>query len=220
MDGSNFDTLVQSLSTAGSRRRALAGLLVGSLGFLSWATAEDGIAHDAIPACKKKSGRQKKRCLKKARKHNASHPNDVPPCAATCQGCCDASGVCRECCVTADCPVPACQSCQNGACVPANQGQICDTSGISGDPVRCCAGACPNPVCHPDGYTGPPCTVLEECAGVICCNQQAVICESEAGEQCFCNPVSGQGTPCGSDADCDDNATATACICGTCQDPP
>jgi hypothetical protein len=34
MDGSRFDAVARTLTTAGSRRRAVAGVLAGALGFL------------------------------------------------------------------------------------------------------------------------------------------------------------------------------------------
>jgi hypothetical protein len=202
MDADRFDTLSRTLSQTPSRRgalRLLAGFTVG--GLLSLGVTETE-AHDARPACKKKSGKQKKKCLKKARKHNAAHLRETPPQAT---------------CATA-CAVPACQRCQNGTCVAANQGQPCANSATSGEPVRCCDGACPDPACTPSGYTGQPCTLFEHCAGVTCCSKEPVLCENAAGMECFC-PVPGPGEPCGSDADCNNGSPARACICGTCQEP-
>src|SRR5687767_1929496 len=79
MDDFRFDSLARSLGTASSRRRALGGLLAGTLGVLGWQDQDDAVAHDLKAKCKKKSGEAKKRCLKKARKHNAQHANETPP---------------------------------------------------------------------------------------------------------------------------------------------
>src|SRR5688572_25780521 len=73
MDGSHFDTLSRTFSTTGSRRRALGGLLLGALGLLNGGGAEDAAAHNLKAKCKKKSGEAKKKCLKKAKKHAATH---------------------------------------------------------------------------------------------------------------------------------------------------
>ena len=86
MDGSHFDRLTRSLPLASSRRRAVAGLFLGSLGLRSWRNAKDADAHDLLTACKKKSGKQKKKCLKKAKAHNAQHAAEppAPPCIGRC----------------------------------------------------------------------------------------------------------------------------------------
>ena len=71
MDADRFDTLTRSLTTVGSRRRALALTLGGALAPLLGRGETD--AHNVLKKCKKKSGKQKKMCLKKAKKHNATH---------------------------------------------------------------------------------------------------------------------------------------------------
>ena len=79
MDATRFDTLVRSLSAVGSRRRAVAlalGAAIGLRGLLDRETVE---AHNALTACKKKSGKARRKCLKKAKKHNASHTTDGGP---------------------------------------------------------------------------------------------------------------------------------------------
>ena len=61
----------RSLPAAPSRRaalRLLAGLALGPLG--PWRVAD---AHDALPGCRKKKGKKRKKCLKRARAHNARH---------------------------------------------------------------------------------------------------------------------------------------------------
>jgi hypothetical protein len=63
MDGIRFDALARSLTTAGSRRRALSGLLAGALGLLG-SRAEPAAAKKKkpCPPCKK---RKKGKCKKK-----------------------------------------------------------------------------------------------------------------------------------------------------------
>jgi hypothetical protein len=79
MDSNRFD----ALSVSGSRRCALALALSAALAPLfAW---EDAAAHNPLKSCKKKSGKQKKACLKKAKAHNAQHaaePAPLPPPAA------------------------------------------------------------------------------------------------------------------------------------------
>ena len=79
MGDSRFDVLAHSLITAGSRRRTLGGLLLGSLGLLDHERSENAAAHDPSKKCKEKSGEAKKKCLKKAKKHQAEHAAEVPP---------------------------------------------------------------------------------------------------------------------------------------------
>jgi hypothetical protein len=73
MDDSRFDTLARTLGTAGSRRRALGGLLAGTLGILGWNGGDESAAHDLKAKCRKESGEAKKKCLKKVKKHKAEH---------------------------------------------------------------------------------------------------------------------------------------------------
>ena len=136
-------------------------------------------------------------------------------CAAAGLGAKCCHGTCQACCETTDCPAPQCQSCQNGTCVAANAGQICGTSTSSGSAIRCCNGSCLDRVCVPVGASGRSCTPPDNCGDVNCCSHHPSIC---VVDQCNC-PPSLPGESCGSDADCASNATAKACICGTCQAP-
>jgi hypothetical protein len=80
MDNARFDTLTRSLTNAHSRRGALGGLLAGALTLLG-ERSEEAQAHNPLKACKKKSGDAKRKCIKKAKKHNAQHAAEatVPP---------------------------------------------------------------------------------------------------------------------------------------------
>jgi hypothetical protein len=109
MEADRFDTLSRTLSAAPSRRTALR-LLAGSVfGSLVTLTHDDAAAHDALLECKKKKGKQKKKCLKKAKAHNGAHTTPAPPgcirsCAGKtcgsdgCSGSCGTCGIGSECC--------------------------------------------------------------------------------------------------------------------------
>ena len=79
MDSVRFDILSRTLSTSPSRRIALRLLTGSALSLLGWHAVEDTTAHNALTACKKKSGKAKKKCLKKAKAHNATHTVAVSP---------------------------------------------------------------------------------------------------------------------------------------------
>ena len=92
MDEIRFDSLTRSLTTAGSRRRALVATLGGTLGLLGWQGGDDTAAHNPSKGCKKKSGKAKKKCLKQAKAHNATHtvaaaPPPPNPCDVCPSGC-------------------------------------------------------------------------------------------------------------------------------------
>ena len=72
MDGFRFDTLTRSLGDPHSRRGALR-LVAVAVGVLGWQNGEQVAgAHDALLTCKKLKGDKKKKCVKKAKKHNAA----------------------------------------------------------------------------------------------------------------------------------------------------
>jgi hypothetical protein len=140
MDERRFDTL--TLSLAGSRRRALGGVLAAALGLLRATEAEDAAAHDLTSKCKRKSGEQKKTCLKRARKHNASHSTLTCPAGQRpCRGACLSVLIC---CDESDCAGG--RTCQQGTCAcPAEKPQVCPGSTIC---QQCCTVA----DCRPDPY--------------------------------------------------------------------
>jgi hypothetical protein len=82
MDGDRFDQLLRSLAERPSRRAALR-LLVGSiLGNLVLLTVTETEAHDKLKKCKKIDDKDKrKKCVKKAKKHNATHTTQPSACA-------------------------------------------------------------------------------------------------------------------------------------------
>jgi hypothetical protein len=109
MDADRFATFLRSLSSMDSGRRTLLTTLGAAIGLHRFFILEAVEAHNALTACKKKSGKQKKRCLKKARAHNATHTvappaedrTPVDPCAG----------------VTCGAVPHGMSACQNGVCV-------------------------------------------------------------------------------------------------------
>jgi hypothetical protein len=88
MDADRFDALARSLIGTGSRRHALVLALSGVLTVLL--AREHAAAHDLFKKCKKKSGKQKKACVKKAKKHAAQHTDESPTCETGFTRCGDA----------------------------------------------------------------------------------------------------------------------------------
>ena len=201
MNASQFDTLVKTLPTRQSRRhlarRALAALVSGGLGLLG--------AHPAAA------------CVGKGEACGTGHGR----CCGSLRCC---NGRCRTCCNRGDCPVPDCQRCSaKGMCRPARQGRPCGTSQTSGATIRCCEGKCRDRPCIPSGSTSVPCDGTDgsdECATVNCCvAEQPAVCPPASEVECFC-PFAEPNQSCGSDNDCGQAGTSTACICGRCQVPP
>jgi hypothetical protein len=115
MDSARFDSLTRTLTAAGSRRQALA-TLAGSLGLLGWHGRDDAAAHNALKKCKKKSGKQKKACIKKAKAHNATHTVAAPAPSGT-SGCTPNCSGGRNC---------GSNGCSGGSCGTCASGQRCD----------------------------------------------------------------------------------------------
>ena len=182
MDGSRFDSLTRSLSVAISRRRAVGGLLSGSLSMLGWGSAPDAAAHDLLPRCKKKSGKQKKKCLKKARAHNATHVTQTPPgCIPNCagkncgpDGCGSTCGSCNDGTCTAGTCVcrPGEEVCQ-GRCVPK-----CGSLQVRRPGCTCCGGLSAS--CSPGSH--PCCS--NRCSSSGFCEGRSVGEVCDFNEQC------------------------------------
>lgn len=177
MGPTRFDELLQSLSAFPSRRaamRLLGGLVLGGpLALGTWAAS----AHTTLKRCKKIEDKTKrKKCVKKARKHNAQHAADTVP----------------ECRRPEDCPAPQepCRvaSCSGGRCgiEPLSGGSI--TCGIgacqrtvaqcsNGEQQQCVPGAPSSEICNGidddcDGLIdvgAPPCPVGQRCERGGCC---------------------------------------------------
>jgi len=190
MDGSHFDALTRALSTAGSRRRALGGLLAGALGVLRWPEQEETQAHNALEACKKKSGKAKKKCVKKARKHNATHVVPTSPPAVVCTPSCAACEVCVNGACQAASDDTACNSngrCLKGICNPrptcAGAGADCGTN-----KSECCSGGCVTTASSFDscvaGTIGSPCRDTVDCVSHICVGYRCAQGTRPDGDSC------------------------------------
>ena len=190
MDGSHFDTLTRSLITASSRRRALAGLLLGSLGLLG-SRAEEAAAKN----CRKiKNRKKRKKCLKKAKSTQSCTPScggkacgddgcggSCGPCfRGSCQGgvcvcpsgqeVCD--GVCLDACDPGEVRVPF--TC--GCCATQSQGCVRDSDCCSNDCdfMKGCQG-------H-DGFEA--CTFDEQCSSGACEAGKCLCGAETCGNQC------------------------------------
>ena len=189
MDAGRFETLLRSLAGSPSRRgavRLLAGLILGSPLALASSGAD---AHNKLKKCKKLEDKGKrKKCVKKAKAHNASHTTPAsPPCVSNCAG-----KVCGDDGCGGSCGV-ACaggKSCQGGTCAclsgQTDCGGVCVTT--STDPRNC--GAC-----------GKRCQLNATCnAGVCACVQSgcpvsvASCCPLGAGMPCQCADQLGSDT--------------------------
>ncbi len=174
MDAERFDTLARSLRSAGFRRRALSGLLAGTLVLLSRTEADDAIAHNLKAKCKKKSGEAKKKCLKKAKQHAAEHASETPlalsppPAGPTCsdnikngsESDVDCGGSCRRCtdgricldrddCASAHCVLTGpngLKRCQT--CKSGSGANLCN-SDREGNPCHCDTTVSGQTVCNP-----------------------------------------------------------------------
>jgi hypothetical protein len=212
MDDNRFDALARLLSNPSSRRSAVSLTAGGILGALATAAA----------TAKKRKRKCKKKCgpCRKCRHGKCKPKPNGTPCGA-CQIC--TAGQCGNAPDNTPCddgnPCTVSDVCTNGVCdgTPGNQGQICGTSTHGGTAIRCCNGACPDPNCVPSGDTDVSCAIVNDCLALACCAQQSASCNPGG---CFCF-FAQAGEPCGSDLDCSNGAgSATACICGTCQQPP
>jgi hypothetical protein len=172
MDNSRFDALTRVLSTVGSRRGTIGGLLAGVLGLLHGAEPDAAIAHNTLKKCKKIEDKDKKRqCVKKAKKHRAQHA--APACTPTCggtvcggdNGCggscgtCSAGAVCQggQCvngtlAVGASCTKALPRECVSGVCGCVGASCTCRNANCVPDDVcfsdaECCSGFCNSPRC-------------------------------------------------------------------------
>ena len=225
MDGIRFDRLTRSLGTAGSRRRALAGLVAGALGLLSGGSDDEAAAHDLKAKCKKKSGTAKKKCLKKAKKHAATHASESSPPPPP-EPRCPQSTAPHWCASTNTC-VPACPpgkvfepaSC---TCVCAVEGTCCECK-RNGSHVFCsaefttteacfiaCFAAVTEGAAMPFFSATPGMTTVCDATAVGGCN---VVCAPDACEgrdACL-----GQATPCGTGGRCFQPFGGGPTRCGT-----
>ena len=191
MDAERFDTLARSLRSAGSRRRALSGLVAGTLGLALWPLAEDDTAHELKDKCKKKSGAAKKKCLKKAKKHAAEHASEtlpLPPAGPTCR-----DGVKNGSETDVDC---------GGSCRRCTDGRICL------DRDDCASAHCV--LTGPNGLKR--CQTCKSGSGANLCNSDRegnpCTCDTTVSGQAVCNPSVQEDTV----SDCDDCPEGTNCV--------
>jgi hypothetical protein len=160
MDGTHFDALTRSLTVAGSRRRALAAALGSALGLLGWHGVEHTAAHDPSKGCKRKSGKAKKKCLKKAKAHNAAHANETAPPAGCPSGTQACGGECLKPCTGFTSRNPF----------------TCKCCGITGKPCtlgsECCNNFCTAiaPLVCEGNASGQPCDFDAQCFNGNCGN--------------------------------------------------
>jgi len=219
MDGSRFDSLTRTLCIAGSRRRALAGLLVGGLSVFG-SRAEGAVAKKKkpCPPCKK---RKKGRCKGKK-------PDGAACPGGTCQG-----GVCLPPCTGQPDYMPCNGNgrCRNEACIACQSEGVTCTSYES-----CCSLACDFAVgggtCGP--CRGRSCSVKQPCCGGLACiDEFCGGCHDRGGfctdpsQCCFSDCTNGlcfsaKGGRCSRDADCEacnfGNTCPNGCVNGACAD--
>ena len=232
MDHHRFDTLTRSLTTTGSRRRALIMALSGALGVLGLVHADDAAAAKKCPPCKKrKQGKCKKKlpdgtacsggmCQSGSCVRTPSPPPPPSDCTPECSGkdCGDdgCAGVCGSC--------TAPETCHDGTCCrPDCNGKDCGDDGCGGSCGPCTGGTCQDGVCdcHDPFETCGGVCFLRCSAGVVrdpftcvCCLSNETTCNAEPGStQCcsgMCSFVSGSrrcvgkaaGQGCTFDAQC------------------
>jgi hypothetical protein len=153
MDARRFDVLSRALATTPSRRGALRLLAGASFGRLVAPGADDVAAHNALKKCKKlKDKAKRKKCLKKARSHNAAHRTPPPGATSPPRG---------------STPPPCVPQCDGKACGPDGCGSVCGICAVAICQTATCTagGECAiSPL--PDGAgCGGPC---QECRGGTC----------------------------------------------------
>jgi hypothetical protein len=185
MDGSHFDALTRTLTTGGSRRRALTGLVGGTLGLFA-ASVEETAAKN----CNKfKNKAKRKQCLKKAKVRSCTPNCDRKICGS--DGCGGSCGTCA-----------GNEACQNGrcVCVPACGGKECgddgcgDSCGSCSAPLTCPdGGLCSCPLNVPDFCQGdcwPACYAARNPGTCECCLFAGLECQTN-GDCCggWCSQV-------------------------------
>src|SRR5215207_6924815 len=151
MDARRFDTLARIVSTAGSRRRAVATAVGGVLALLGLANPHDATAKKKCPPCKK---RKQGKCKKKK-------PDGTACPGGTCRG-----GSCIAATGGNGCPDGQ-RPCGTRCILP---GQCCtDTDCSTG--TTCCGRLCVDTTSDTRhcGGCATPCAAVQTCAGGRCC---------------------------------------------------
>ena len=246
MDHRQFDNLARSVATLTrtSSRRAVARKLAtfslaAALG--SRIRLEEAEAHNALTACKKKSGKQKRKCIKKAKAHNATHRVpppilivDPPPpedksCtngATACGGACvdtkndpnHCGGCGQRCLEQAPATCGTTGQCVAGSCQRYEAGTICRNASCTGSIARSEAR------CDSSGSCPPS---IEESCGLFKCNASGNACRDTCGsdDHCVngnwcnggvCQPKHGIGAVCS--ATTPNQCRSGFCVDGVCCD--
>lgn len=193
MDGSRFDALTRTLTVAGSRRRALGGLLAGASGVLG-TTAGDAAAKKKkpCPACKK---RKKGKC-------KGQLPDGASCPGGTCQGgkCVPPTSECAGQPDNARCGELGRGHCLAGVCNPRPTCGEHSTLIEDGDCSVCCSGECEPITSGPDAglhlctlaYPGQHCYASGECRGGRACIGHRcgdfLVCPADAPDICNSYP--------------------------------
>jgi hypothetical protein len=202
MDAIRFDTLARSLTTSGSRRRAVAAALGSALGLFGLAHPDDAMAGGACkPACTECQSCKKGKCHKtkhgkKCKKGTCQPTND----GLTCQ-----NNPCRECrggiCsnrASDTCQGTPCKACRDGTCSNKPNETSCNGTG------KCLTGVCNAP---------PSCTQFDGICPLStpedCCSQTCTPSGVPAVGNCAKGPA---GASCLASTDC----TSGSCIAYRC----
>jgi hypothetical protein len=160
MERFHFDALTRSLTTAGSRRLALAALLGGAFGRLGLAEIE----------AKRKSGKCKPKCAacQKCDKGKCDKKNGKKICK---------KGTCKPKANGAPCTTFLSGRCQNGTCVPTSTCPATITQLCPGGPAVACGGTDAAPcVCSRNTESQVACVLLPpglNCPDVTPCSSSA-----------------------------------------------
>ena len=165
MDRTRVDTLTCSLSTGGSRRRALAAVFTGVI--TSLFARENADAHNPLKTCKKKSGKQKKACVKKAKKHNAAHATEgTDPCTGQANDtACNGDGRCLH----GVCnPKPTCLPFGTACSAAGPDPSCCSGSSINAFNFLGCEQSSSGEPCHDNDLQPTPAGPHTECRSGTC----------------------------------------------------
>jgi hypothetical protein len=188
MDADRFDTLARSLTTPGSRRRALASAVGGALGVLGLRQPDPSARRGKCkPTCDECQKCKKGDCEKKNGKKKCKTGKCKPKAAGT------------------PCTAFAGGQCQNGTCINVQADEAnCGSLGTACDPTQVCqAGSCfPSSTC--------PETIASACSldeNGTPCGSSGINCfcsrSTEGNLLCFANdPFCSAPTPCTTSADC------------------